>query len=76
MTQIPWEMFKQELPDLNEQDTGYEKASCCKLCLVGKCAIKHGQAYSCRFWKPLYCLNSSSTKACASLLCLLHVRVM
>ena len=22
MTQIPWELFKQELPDLNEQDTG------------------------------------------------------
>ena len=23
MTQIPWDMFKQEFPDLNEQDTGY-----------------------------------------------------
>lgn len=23
MTQIPWDLFKQDLPDLNEQDTGY-----------------------------------------------------
>ena len=22
MTQIPWDLFKQDLPDLNEQDTG------------------------------------------------------
>ena len=22
MTQIPWELFKQDLPDLNEEDTG------------------------------------------------------
>lgn len=22
MTQIPWDMFKQEFPDLNEQDSG------------------------------------------------------